>query len=156
ISPVLKVRPLDDLEVLAEIPPENGEDQPIAGFTCVIQYGDDMRLIVCRRFEFIGDEGYVGAVCHSARGYRQFRLDRIAGVYDGQTGEALGDGNYFRRFAADGHRERAPTWGLSSGAKYTLVCGLNVLAFMSRCDGHWHPLEAEVIERFVCSLWLRK
>jgi hypothetical protein len=27
---------------------------------------------------------------------------------------------------------------------------------MARCDGHWHPLETPVIEKFVCSMWLRK
>jgi hypothetical protein len=152
----LKVKPIKDQDVLAEVPLDKSEEQSIAGFTCVIEYGEDMRLIVCRRFDLIGEDGYVGAVCHSARGYRQFRIDRIVGVYDAQTGEMLGDGHYFRRFAVDGHRERASTWGLPSSARYTLICGLNVLAFMSRCDGHWHPLETEVIEHFVCALWLRK
>jgi hypothetical protein len=27
---------------------------------------------------------------------------------------------------------------------------------MAHCDGLWHPLETEPVERFVCSLWLRK
>jgi hypothetical protein len=64
--------------------------------------------------------------------------------------------SYFDRFSVDQERERAPSWGLTSSRKATLVAGLNVLAFMARCDGHWHPLENEPLEKFICSMWLRK
>ena len=37
-----------------------------------------------------------------------------------------------------------------------MIAGLNILSFMARCDGQWHPLETEAIERFVTSLWIRK
>lgn len=130
--------------------------QPIAAFVCVIDYDGASRLITCRRYDTIGDLGYVGAVCHTAGGFRQFRCDRIECVYDASTGEELGNGAFFERFAVDSHRERTVTWGLSSSRRSTLVAGLNILAFMARCDGHWHPLETPIIESFVCSMWLRK
>lgn len=132
------------------------DPQPISAFVCIIEYEGKTRLITCRRFDRIGEAGYVGAICHSARAYRQFRSDRVTAVYDTATGEVLGDGSYFERFSVDSQRERVATWNLSPARKATLVAGLNVLAFMARCDGHWHPLEADVVEGFVCSMWLRK
>lgn len=201
----LEVNPVVDAKVTAEAPDLPDEDQPIAGMVCVIDYAGQSRFITCQRFSTIGQHGYIGAYCHNANGYRQFRLDRITSVHDAETGEQIAaDGDFFRRFSVDGHRdkaatrapasgrqrepdytvtidlsellaremtsgrnelpvsspvpsrEKALTWGLTPSRRYTLVCGLNVLAFMSRCDGHWHPLEAEVIERFVCSLWLQR
>jgi hypothetical protein len=134
----------------------DGPIEPIAGFTCVIEYQDVQRLISCRRFKKRGDFGYVGAVCLAARGYREFRTDRIGCVIDPQTGEVLGNADYFSRFTIDEHRDAGPTWGLTSSRQATLVAGLNVLAFMAHCDGLWHPLETEPVERFVCSLWLRR
>lgn len=145
---------LSDEGEVALLPVED-EPQPISAFVCIIDYDGNTRLITCRRFDRIGSSTYVGAICHSAHGYRQFRCDRIESVYDPTSGEVLGDGGYFERFTVDSARDRAPTWGLSSSRKATLVAGLNVLAFMARCDGRWHPLEAEVIERFICSMWLR-
>ncbi|OAN63632.1 hypothetical protein A7X12_19465 [Sphingomonas sp. TDK1] len=132
------------------------EPQPISAFVCIIEYEGNTRLITCRRFDRIGEAVYVGAICHSARAYRQFRSDRVSAVYDAATGEVLGDGSYFERFSVDSQRERAATWNLSPARKATLVAGLNVLAFMARCDGYWHPLEADVVEGFICSMWLRK
>lgn len=136
---------------------EDGDDpQPISAFTCIIEYGGDMRMITGRRYDIIGELGYVGAICHQAKGYRQFRCDRIEAVIDALTGEVLGDGDYFQRFAPASVRERAPDWGLSHSRRALLTAGLNILAFIARCDGHWHPLESEAIERFIISMWLRK
>lgn len=112
------------------------EPSPISAFLCIIDYEGDSRLISCRRYDGIGDNRYVGAICQMAKGYRQFRCDRIKSVYDAQTGEQLGDGQYFERFALDAWRQSAPTWGLNSAAKSKLVAALNVLSFMARCDGH--------------------
>ena len=140
------------------IVPEPLDQAPhsISGLVCIIDYAGETRLITGRRYDLIGDKAYVGAVCHTAGGYRQFRCDRIDAVMDAYSGEVLGNGSYFDQFEIDGRRERAPSWGLTPGRKRLLVSGLNVLAFMARCDGRWHPLETEPIERFVCSLWLRK
>lgn len=135
---------------------EDDDSQSISSFLCVIEYGGATRLISCRRFELIGDIGYLGAICLNASGYRCFRCDRIESVADPYTGEVLGTGAYFHQFSPWSVRERAPTWGLSPARRALLVAGLNVLAFMARCDGQWHPLETEPIEQFICSLWLRK
>lgn len=133
------------------------EPEPISAFVCLIDYKGETRPISCRKYKYIGEVGYVGAICLIEGGYKEFRCDRIEAVFDAETGEAIGDGTYFERFAVDGRRERASSWGgLTSSRKSTLVAGLNILAFMARCDGRWHPLETSVIEQFVCSMWLRK
>jgi hypothetical protein len=152
----LHIHDVEDAEVVPPPPIPAGALEPISGFACFIDYEDLTRPIVCRRFDIIGDVGYVAAICHAAKGYRQFRTDRILAVYDAITGEAVGDGEFFWRFEVNSTRERARTWGLSPSQKATLVAGLNVLSFMARCDGRWHPLEREPVEAFVCSMWLRK
>lgn len=131
------------------------ELEPISGFTCVIEYGDAQRLISCRSYKLRGDHSYIGAICLKASGYRDFRTDRITAVIEPQTGEVLGGRDYFARFAFDDRSDAATTWGLPKSGAATLAAGLNVLAFMAHCDGRWHPLESEPVERFVCSLWLR-
>jgi hypothetical protein len=145
----------DDPETIVSEPVDR-TPHSISGLVCIIDYAGETRLITGRRFDLIGDQAYVGAICHSAGGYRQFRCDRISAVMDAYSGEVLGNGSYFDRFDVDSRRDKAPTWGLTPGRKRLLVSGLNILAFMARCDGRWHPLETGPIERFVCSLWLRK
>lgn len=156
IADVFSLHEVEDEQV--GVPPSNSGDdlQTIAAFVCIIEYEGEQRLITCRRYDMIDELGYVGAICHAARGYRQFRCDRVTMVFDASTGEELGDGSYFDRFEVTSRRERTSTWGLTPSRKATVVAGLNVLAFMARCDGHWHRLENEPIERFICSMWLRK
>ena len=156
VAAMFSLREIEDPEVGAAPDEFEPELQSIAAFACIIEYDGDHRLITCRRFDLVGELGYVGAICHAARGYRQFRCDRIQTVFDAASGEALGDGSFFHRFEVQSRRERAPTWGLTPNQKAELIAGLNVLAFMARCDGRWHPLETPVIEKFVCSMWLRK
>lgn len=145
----------DDPEAVVPEPAREGSHS-ISGFVCIIEYDGELRMITCRRYDRIGEIAYVGGLCQTASAYRQFRSDRISTVFDAYTGEVLGDGEFFTQFALDGVRERAPTWDLIPSRRYTLLCGLKILAFMARCDGHWHPLESEAIERFVCSTWLHK
>jgi hypothetical protein len=156
VAATFSLREIDDPEVGLAPADAEPELQSIAAFACIIEYDGEHRLITCRRFDLVGELGYVGAICHAARGYRQFRCDRIQTVFDAASGEELGDGSFFHRFEVQSRRERAPTWGLTPSQKAELIAGLNVLAFMARCDGRWHPLETPVIETFVCSMWLRK
>lgn len=143
--------PYDEIDLVAVESLES-----IAGFTCVIEYEGAHRLISCRRFKTRGEFGYVCAICLTASGYREFRTDRIGYIFDPQSGEILGEKDYFSRFAIDEHSEARPTWGLTPSRRATLVAGLNILAFMARCDGKWHPLETKPVEDFICSLWIRR
>ncbi len=156
VAAAFSLKPIEDPKVGAAPMDAGPVLQSISAFACIIEYDGEQRLVTCRRFDLIGEVGYVGAICHLAGGYRQFRCDRIQTVFDAASGEAMGDGDFFHRFEAQSRRERAVTWGLTPSQKATLIAGLNVLAFMARCDGRWHPLETPVVEKFVCSMWLRK
>ena len=151
----------DDVDTLPDAPTDADEPQAIAGFMCVIEYADahgevTERLITCRRYLTVGGNASVGAICGNSRRYKLFRCDRIMEVCDAETGASLGDGSYFGRFTVSAAKPLADMWDTTSQRKSLIVAGLNVLAFMARCDGHWHPLEAQTIEDFICSLWLRK
>lgn len=156
VAPSVVLKGFDDPEIMPE--PNDLDDVPqaISAFMCIIEYEGMMREITGRRYDIIGENAYVGAICHTAGGYRQFRADRISSVIDRETGEVIGDGRYFSRFEVKSERDAAPQFGLSPGRRATLVAGLNVLAFMARCDGRWHPLESEPVEQFATTMWIRK
>jgi hypothetical protein len=140
---------------------EDGVPQAIAGFICIIEYADangevSERLISCRRYEVHNDNPRVGAICLKSSRYKLFRCDRILEVSDAHTGEGLGNGTFFEQFVVGATKPKAETWNTTSQRKSLIVAGLNVLSFMARCDGVWHPLEEQVIEDFVCTLWMRK
>ena len=141
--------------------PHDNVPQAISGFICIISYVDangdaSERAIACRRYELVSGAPIVGAICLQSKRYKQFRCDRILTVSDAITGEVLGNGSFFDQFVVGAIREKADTWNITSQRKSIIVAGLNVLSFMARCDGVWHPLEEQTIEDFVCSLWIRK
>jgi len=144
-------------------PPPHADDDPqsIAGFICAIEYADadgvvTERAVSCRRYEHFNGKPRIGAICGETRKYKLFNCDRILCVTDAQTGETLGDGSFFEQFLVSAYKVPKHDWNTTSQRKALIVAGLNVLCFMARCDGRWHPLEAEVIEDFVCTLWMRK
>lgn len=142
-------------------PPADDTLQPIAGFICAIEYADvdgvvTERVINCRRYEHFNSKPRVGAICGTSRKYKTFNCDRILQVRDVETRQHLGDGTFFEQFVVGAHKVPKSDWNTTSQRKSLIVAGLNVLCFMARCDGHWHQLEEQVIEEFVCSLWIRK
>lgn len=158
IDPSLLDCPDEDLPDAASDP---AEPQAITGLMCVIEYVDangvvTERLITCRSYRSTNGNASIGAICGNTKRFKLFRCDRIREVCDAQTGLSLGDGSFFERFVLSAAKPGADDWNTTSQRKSIIVAGLNVLAFMGRCDGYWHPLEAALIEGFVCSLWLRK
>lgn len=135
--------------------------QSIAGFICRIDYTNAKgeatnRVIQCRSIKVQDRVALVGAICVSSHAHKYFRCDRISEVFDALTGESLGDGGFFKQFVVGEHKQSKSNWNTTSQRKSLIVAGLNVLSFMARCDGRWHPLEEQVIEDFVCALWLKK
>lgn len=135
--------------------------QSIAGFICRIDYTNAKgeathRVIQCRSIKVQDRVALVGAICVSSHAHKHFRCDRISEVFDALTGESLGDGSFFKQFVVGEHKQSKSNWNTTSQRKSLIVAGLNVLSFMARCDGRWHPLEEQVIEDFVCALWLKK
>lgn len=135
--------------------------QSIAGFICRIDYTNAKgeatnRVIQCRSIKVQDRVAMVGAICVSSHAHKHFRCDRISEVFDALTGESLGNGSFFKQFVVGEHKQSKSNWNTTSQRKSLIVAGLNVLSFMARCDGRWHPLEEQVIEDFVCALWLKK
>lgn len=153
---------LDDEPDVAAPTSVNLVAEPISGFACFILYrsangAETFRSITCHRIEMADGSFVIRALCHKRERPRAFRVDRIIEVADFQTGEVLGDGQYFSRFVDGGEvTSSANDWGLSRSQKSALISGLNALAFMAKVDGRWHPLEGDVIEAYVRSTWLRK
>lgn len=160
LPPSLTFMDTDEIAEVETVDPD-APAQAIAGFVCVIEYADvhgevSERLILCRRYELFDGNPIVGAICSKSHRYKQFRCDRILEVTDATTGESLGDGRFFEQFVVGAIREKVDTWNTTSRRKALIVAGLNVLCFIARCDGVWHYLEEQVIEDFVCCLWMRK
>lgn len=166
VQPAVLPPAVDDIITFEEIGPsqeveEPSGPQPIAGFICRIDYTNAKgeathRVIQCKSMK-VGERGaMVGAICVASHAFKYFLCNRIAEVFDAQTGETLGDGRYFDQFVVGEFKASTSHWNTTSQRKSLIVAGLNVLSFMARCDGRWHPLEEEVIEDFVCALWLKK
>ncbi|MDF2496049.1 hypothetical protein [Sphingomonas sp.] len=159
LPPSLTIEMAEDA---AELPPPTDDTpQVIAGFICAIEYADadgvvTDRVINCRRYEYFNNKPRVGAICGTSRKYKTFYCDGILQVHDVVTRQHLGDGTLFEQFVVGAHKVGKSDWNTTSQRKSLIVAGLNVLCFMARCDGHWHELEEQVIEEFVCSLWIRK
>lgn len=171
----LRVTPPRPKDILFAVPEEDDpelvvaeiDDTPdwkpatVSGLSCIISYIDakgatSLRQIECRRLERKDGVDYLSAFCLQRGAHRSFRCDRIEQVIDNRTGELLGPGtSFFSRYASDETSRSGWRFGLSPVAFTDLNAGLNVLTFIGRCDGHWHPLERERIEDFVSAYWLR-
>lgn len=142
---------------LPDEPHPDGAAGPIAGLVCIIVYQGEDRLITCRSYKVNNQHAYVGAICHAARGFRLFRSDRIDAVYDAETGHSLGGADFFSQFHAEAMPAASrPSWGLERGRARLLIQGLQILAFMARCDGVWRPIEDVAVIEFVDALWSLK
>jgi hypothetical protein len=143
--------------------PFSGGFDNVTGHLVIIDYNDtkgahSTRRISCIRLNTANaDRAHLMAWCHERRARRSFLVSRIVDVIDATTGESYGNGpKYFSSFAADGHFSAGYHWGLSPVDYANLVAGLNVLAFMARCDGHSHESEQDEIEAFITSWWMRR
>ena len=94
-----------------------------------------------------GDNVLIRAYCHARESGRTFRADRIQEVVDLSTGEVLSDPfAYFASVAMPGFAtERTDTDLALERCRY----GIQLLVFLARCDGEYHPSEHETILRYI-------
>ncbi|SMF70667.1 hypothetical protein [Allosphingosinicella indica] len=154
-----------DKRVVPPVPPSRRSTRPrsdeaalkdlsrskASSWSAFIQYTDRTGQESCRRitatkiWRQVGGNLVIGAFCHEAGAYREFRPDRMREMVDCQTGECLDP--------------IATTEGLKrSGLPFTdrgMEALAKILVFMTRCDGHAHPLEYESIDRALTSYALR-
>lgn len=137
------------------------EAQSITGRTFVLSYVDSKRqpserLVLCRRLSEKAGTLYLDAYCYVRERPRSFRAERIVSLIDHESGEVHAPGlDYLSLFLPDATSSSPFHYGLHPRQYADLNAALNVLAFMARCDGKWHPLEATAIVEFAASYWLR-
>lgn len=135
--------------------------QTITGRALILHYEDSRRqvserLVVCRRLAEQAGVLYLDAFCHARKAPRRFRADRVRAVVDHETGEVHEPGFDFLCLFAPNMTTDAPhRYGLSPQHYADFNAALNVLAFLARCDGRWHPLEGDAIIDFAERYWLR-
>lgn len=160
ILPDVDAEEESEIETVDDAPPK-WHAEPISGRIVVISYCDSKdqlseRQISCLRLEQKAEHLYLLARCHSRQRLRNFRSDRIRAVIDSQSGEIFEPGEAFLAlFDPDSQSAAQFRYGMSPQQFADFNAALNVLAFMARCDGEWHPLEAEALEDFATSYWLR-
>lgn len=126
-------------------------DEP-AGTAWFIIYegsnGDDSeRRITIRNVVQTGEILYINAFCHERSALRKFRLDRIIEATDLATGEVLTEypdllSNFTKLLPKDAD-------GITHAVLREAKHALNILAFLSRCDGQYHPAEEDVIFKYI-------
>lgn len=134
--------------------------QTITGRALILHYEDSRRqvserLVVCRRLAEQAGVLYLDAFCHARKAPRRFRADRVRAVVD-HEGEVHEPGFDFLCLFAPNMTTAAPhLYGLSPRQYADFNAALNVLAFLARCDGRWHPLEGAAILEFAERYWMR-
>jgi len=160
-SPRLPDRDAPETEADDTADPPAWQPQSITGRTYVIAYSDSKqqiseRQVLCRRLEQNAGTLYLHAFCYVRERPRVFRGDRINMMIDSETGEVFQPGSlHLEQFLPEATSDAPYRYGLSPQHFANLNAALNVLAFIARCDGEWHPLEAGSIEDFASSYWLR-
>ncbi|MGA9220027.1 MAG: WYL domain-containing protein [Pseudomonas graminis] len=135
--------------------------QGISGQRLVLEYRDSKgdfstRQVICRRLDERAGVFYLSARCLLRDQLRAFRVDRIITVIDPSSGEVHEPAaTFFAMFAPDTASSSRYHYGLHPRLYTDFNAGLNVLAFIARCDGKWHALEGEAISNFAASFWLR-
>lgn len=135
--------------------------QSVTGLTFILRYKDSkgqetQRRITCKRFEVLAGKPYLAAYCFERQAFRSFRADRIVELTDLSTGEIFaGPTEFMAAFGPDRESVSPFRFGLRPKQFGDLSAGLNVLAFIARCDKRWHTSEGEAIGRFAASFWMR-
>lgn len=141
--------------------PPTWQVSPISGINMSIRYRDSKgqaseRQIVCRRLESYGETAQLVAWCALRNRQRNFRVDRILSAWDSANGQVFEPGSaLLDHFILDRESSGRYRFGLSPQRFEVFNAALNVMAFVARCDGNWHVLEAEAIEDFVVACWMR-
>lgn len=102
------------------------------------------RRVICRRIEGYGKAEVINGYCCESKQTKSFRVDRIAELVCLDTGEILDPIEHF---------ETLRLFGSLQVVDKTLTSFVQLLVFVAKCDGHFHPLEVKeidtAIERYV-------
>jgi len=122
-----------------------------SSWSCRILYVDSKgkekeRDITCRRLDGYGHATHIHAYCHAREAPRMFKIENIREVMDLATGEMVEAKRHFEMLAATGALPFEDK-GFADFTKITL--------FMAKCDGDYHPLEADALEAAITAYVIR-
>ncbi|KFI24154.1 tellurite resistance TerB family protein [Paenirhodobacter enshiensis] len=153
---------LDDLEICD---PEAAQDKKSPGTLpmdlgdtyAIIEYHDSKGAQTTRRVTLMSltetNHGLgVNCICHERRAYRLFRVDRISGVIDEDSGEVVPFGTFFAETygcslpMSDAAAQEDPALTAAKTLRDFLRPALGVLVSAARADGKMHISELDAIQ----------
>lgn len=156
-SAIAKVPQSDDEETdLSDATPIADEAVGTAWFIAYTSASNEEseRQITIRQIVNKAGITYIIAYCHERNALRQFKLDRISAAHDLATGEILESQqailNHFTALARCLHSNTKKN---AEMAIKDCQNALNILTFLSRCDGQYHPQEEEIILQYIGDQW---
>ena len=120
--------------------------------------GDESdRVVRVRSFARRGEFSYINAYCFERSAFRQFRIDRIIEVCDADTGEIISENpaEYFADAVRQTKNVKQRAASSYKRAFNLLYPGIKSLVYVARCDGHFHELEIEIIQKYCEAVLLR-
>jgi hypothetical protein len=113
------------------------------------------RTITVRKVRLGLESHMVVAWCHTRRAVRTFRIDRIKALIDPRTGEMEADPeDVGGAFALLLNQRLGDPLDAARAVIEACAPGVNILNFLSRCDGHEHPDELQRILSYIDSVAL--
>lgn len=123
-----------------------------SSWSCQIVYVDSKgagseRQITCSKLDGYGAVTHIQAYCHSRERPRTFKIESIRELVDLSTGEVVDD--------PVSHFAMLATSGALPFQDKGFIAFTQIALFMAKCDGDYHPMEAEALEAAVTAYVMR-
>jgi len=138
----------DDDDMIAA---DTEERDQSSSWSCEIAYVDakgveSWRQITCSKLDGYGAATHVHAYCHSRERPRMFKIGNIRELMDLSTGELVDPISHFDTLAST---------GVLPFEDKGFTAFVQIALFMAKCDGDYHPMEAEALEAAITAYVMR-
>lgn len=123
----------------------------VSSWACQIVYVDTKgveseRQITCSKLDGYGAATHIRAYCHSRERPRTFKIASIRELMDLSTGEVVDALSHFDMLAAT---------GVLPFEDKGFTAFTQIALFMAKCDGSFHPMEADAFEAAITAYVMR-
>lgn len=127
------------------------ERDQVSSWACQIVYVDTKgveseRQITCSKLDGYGTATHIQAYCHSRERPRTFKIASIRELMDLSTGEIVDAVSHFDMLAAT---------GILPFEDKGFTAFTQIALFMAKCDGDYHPMEADALEAAITAYVIR-
>jgi len=127
------------------------ERDQVSSWACQIVYVDTKgveteRQITCSKLDGYGAATHIQAYCHSRERPRTFKIASIRELMDLSTGEMVDAVSHFDMLAA---------LGVLPFEDKGFTAFTQIALFMAKCDGDFHPMEADALEAAITAYVIR-